>query len=760
MGYARPAQVGHGIHQRQFARAFIMAEMPVDTTREESMVATSRQRQLRPTHRIVNDAETSSNDSQQRIDPSKAICFISIDACMGSDLLNLRVLERLESLLPIQQYSSSEYVRLCHIENLSISATHTHSTPAGYLQYALYQITSWGLVEQVVDAYAEGIAQALKRAYDNLQPGHIHIAQDLLFNASINRSPTSYLLNPQYERNEYSREGDTDKTMLQLMFQNRTHHTLGLLNWFAVHGTSMNKSNTLISGDNKGYASYMMEKHMNGKYTFPGKGDFVAAFASTNFGDVSPNTNGARCLDTGLPCDDLLTSTCRGRPQLCVAHGPGKTMFESTEIIGRKQFDFALHLMHNHSNQARLDGPVRFRHSFVEMSNLTVILPNGQVVETCPAALGYSFVGGTTDGTTNFDITQGVNTSNPFYDMLSGFASVPTHKQIQCHHPKPILLNVGSVKRPYNWVPHLVPVSVFQIGDLYILNVPAEFTTMAGRRLRKAIHNVLVAHRIEHPTVVIAGVANSYTHYVTTYEEYQAQRYEAASTLYGPYTLNAYIQELVRITSDLIHNTASKSDAVMQDLSVQQISLVPPVEIDAIGWGYSFGSVAIDAREKYVRGNDTVVVSFRSANPRNNLRLEGTFLTVDFLTYDKGVWKTLYVDGDWCTQFVWKGGLSQFEESFAEIYWEIPTDTEQGLYRVCHYGTRKTVWGTVESMLYRLPAWLVSNILGSAVANALYHGFVLAFSTSKHLQLLASQFGRMRYEEFEGCSRPFLVTST
>lgn len=34
--------------------------------------------------------------------------------------------------------------------------------------------------------------------------------------------------------------------------------------------------------------------------------------------------------------------------------------------------------------------------------------------------------------------------------------------------------------------------------------------------------------------VVIAGPANAYGHYVTTREEYGVQRYEGASTLYGP----------------------------------------------------------------------------------------------------------------------------------------------------------------------------------------------------------------------------------
>ena len=33
--------------------------------------------------------------------------------------------------------------------------------------------------------------------------------------------------------------------------------------WYAVHCTSMNNTNQLISGDNKGHASYLMERDMN-----------------------------------------------------------------------------------------------------------------------------------------------------------------------------------------------------------------------------------------------------------------------------------------------------------------------------------------------------------------------------------------------------------------------------------------------------------------------------------------------------------------
>ncbi len=56
---------------------------------------------------------------------------------------------------------------------------------------------------------------------------------------------------------------------------------------------------------------------------------------------------------------------------------------------------------------------------------------------------------------------------------------------------------------------------------------------------------------VEDVRVVIAGLANTYSSYVTTFEEYGAQRYEGASTIFGPHTLDAYIQVRVAFASGL-----------------------------------------------------------------------------------------------------------------------------------------------------------------------------------------------------------------
>jgi len=53
---------------------------------------------------------------------------------------------------------------------------------------------------------------------------------------------------------------------------------------------------------------------------------------------------------------------------------------------------------------------------------------------------------------------------------------------------------------------------------------------MAGRRLRDAVKTVLSGSKGfgSNIHVVIAGLTNTYSQYVTTYEEYQVQRYEVS----------------------------------------------------------------------------------------------------------------------------------------------------------------------------------------------------------------------------------------
>ncbi|CAI0540489.1 unnamed protein product [Linum tenue] len=341
MGYAMMEQTTSGVHFRLRARSFIVAE------------------------------------------PGKnRVLFVNLDACMASQIVTIKVLERLKA----------RYGDLYTEKNVAISGIHTHAGPAGYLQYVVYTVTSLGFVRQSFDALVDGIEQSVIQAHDNLRPGSINVNAGEVMDAGINRSPSAYLNNPSEERSKY--KYDVDKEMTLIKFVDDEWGPIGSFNWFATHGTSMTNTNSLISGDNKGAAARFMEDWFEQNNSAssesvesagegiprrvssiipdvqshhrehellelaasfgstPGKPatrtlsvagrvrsalrkadkpSFVSAFCQSNCGDVSPNVLGAFCTDTGLPCD-FNHSTCDGKNELCVARGPGYPIPPSEEI--------------------------------------------------------------------------------------------------------------------------------------------------------------------------------------------------------------------------------------------------------------------------------------------------------------------------------------------------------------------------------------------------------------------------------------------
>ena len=86
----------------------------------------------------------------------------------------------------------------------------------------------------------------------------------------------------------------------------------------------------------------------------------------------------------------------------------------STKIIGARQFEKATDLFEKASE--KLIGKIDYVHTYVDFSNVTVTLPptsseggGKSTVTTCPAALGFSFAAGTTDGPGVFNFVQGDN---------------------------------------------------------------------------------------------------------------------------------------------------------------------------------------------------------------------------------------------------------------------------------------------------------------------------------------------------------------
>lgn len=287
---------------------------------------------------------------------------------------------------------------------------------------------------------------------------------------------------------------------------------------------------------------------------------------------------------------------------------------------------------------------------------------------------------------------QGENHTNPFWNFLGQFIIKPTEEQIACQYPKPILLDVGLAK-PYPWVPSILPFQLFVIGkDVAIMAEPGEMTTMAGRRLKSLVKKTLMSHgaATQDTVMVIAGLANAYCQYVTTFEEFIAQRYEAASTLYGPHTHAAYLQIFDQLATAIALNQPVPAGPMPRNVSTDQINVNIPVILDTHPIGKPFGSILVDAHSSYTHGQN-VQVEFVGGHPKNDYMLGKTFLTVE--RQSQTGWTVAFTDSDFATKMFWRRKL--VTESVITIEWHIDSDVPSGTYRIRHFGNSRDLFGKV-----------------------------------------------------------------
>nr|CAD7598359.1 unnamed protein product [Timema genevievae] len=615
--------------------------------------------------------------------------------CVGAGILNLRPYVGLFAswtyvLANLQKLYGGTYTE----HNLLLSGTHTHSAPGGFMMDLLYDISILGFLQETFDAYVDGITmvyspyqrpsvsntsqshgdldfltgglETLKRVKEgdfekNTRRGRIFINMGEVEGANINRSPTAYENNPETERRKYA--SNVDKTLVQLRFDSSEGQPLGALHWFAVHPTSMNNTNVFISSDNVGLASLLFEQRVE-PGSLPGKvthvtplslcreGSFVAGFASSNLGDVSPNTRGPRCEKSGLECD-VSSSTC-SRNEHCFSSGPGEDMVSSTRIIAEKLLDKAL-------------------------------------VNGCLPAMGYSFAAGTTDGPGAFTFKQGTKTTNPFWNVVRNFLAAPRLEDEECQGSKPILLETGRLKFPYSWQPSIVSTQLAVLGDVAIACVPGEFTTMAGRRLRDAVSEAFT-QKLHH--VVVAGLCNTYSSYITTKEEYDVQRYEGASTIFGPHTLQIYLEQYARLAEAIVTGFPVEPGPDPPVFSKRLLSFITPVIFDNPKFRYDYGDVLLHPPRQATPG-DKVTARFVSYFLFRMLEIQykivlQTPLVIVYLTADDE--KIEVRISAW---FEWIRTHKTLGTSEALITWQIPPDVVPGDYRIGHFGDYKYIFGGV-----------------------------------------------------------------
>lgn len=573
-------------------------------------------------------------------DPQRRIAFVIADLGSIEHHITLSVIDRLKPL----------YGETYNIANVIISATHTHAGPGGYWHSRSNLGLDGGFNPQHFKLIVDGIAASIISAHNDLQPGTVFHNKGKVTNAGVNRSVAAYVKNPQIEQDSYNENTPTQMSLIKFVDDSGP---IGALNWYALHPTAMNYHNRSISGDLKGYAALTMEQLQGTSYS--DKNDFVAAFAQADPGDVTPNTN--------------LDNT-----------GPGKTDVETTQIMGERQLEVALALFNN--AKVPLIGPIETRQIYVDLGNYRVEdhFTQSGAKNTCQSAYGYSFAGGSSeDGGGHFLFKEGMTEQHWFLDLLIGWltgAPKWTEAVRKCQAPKPILFETGSGEPPMQ--SQIRSITLARIGQLVILAMPTEVTTMSGRRLRDSLISQL-GDWAQH--VVLAGYSNGYAGYITTPEEYLAQQYEGGHTLHGRWTLPAYQQVVSHLANALETGSPVKSTIEYDDWRGKSPETpLQSTDTHRPPKGYRFGDPLPQHHSDYQTG-DTVILEFWSSNPSANYRTGNNFLLVEQKI--NGDWQTIATDNDWNTQVRWRVKRKSF---IATISWTISTGIPAGEYRISHQG--------------------------------------------------------------------------
>lgn len=609
-GYGDSAQTGRGVHMRQRVRAF-----------------------------VIEDRSSGEH-----------VAIVVADILSPSNAVRQAVLSRLNSRAP-GRWNQARVV---------ISSTHTHATPGGATYDQLHNVTTLGFHRRSFEAQVEAMVEAIVNADADRAEGRLRISRSELTDAGANRSIEAFRRNPADVQSALP--GGIDPASITLRFE-RGGSTDAVLNWFATHSTSLTNTNRLISGDNKGYAQYALERLDNGvDLMATTRPPFVAAFANANSGDITPNLN------------------------LAPGQGPTGDSFENMRIIGTRQADAVRAQLGSEGDP--VGNGLEARITYVDLRTYTIrpeFSGTGRTERTGWASLGTAFAAGSTEDGGGVSIFSEGLGGNPLLSTLQSWRYRTDRFEAAIQSPKVCLLPVGAM----DWVQQQVPVQLIRLGRYWLAAMPGEMTAATGVLYRRAVAAATGAQESE---VIVHGTCNGYTHYVTTPQEYESQQYEGAATLYGRFSAPAYCQILDELGRAIVAGTPVGLGGLPPNKSwtaVQSLQGQPPTDVPEFGrW---FGQV-IEQPADSAPGS-TVRARFVGAHPSNDQRRENTFLAVE--RNDGGTWVRVRDDQDFDTRFEWQDrGLGT---SRVTLSWTVPAGMP-GTYRFVYRGNRKTVLGTYQSV--------------------------------------------------------------
>jgi hypothetical protein len=426
-------------------------------------------------------------------------------------------------------------------QNVIDSATHTHSSQSGYMNFSGYNSilpsnsnpTFSGITNTKADPVmysfmTHQLAAAIRRANADLRPGAIGWGQTVLLGVTQNRSLGAHLAN--YGLGDGPNGGSVDQNpggypntidpavnVLRIDQYRRIRRTtrirrgrgyvkrtktvtrrvpVGIYSTFANHGTVDHENFQYYSGDHQGAAERTVEAAIRTAGHVPASQDVINAFANSDAGDM---TSGIQY------------------------NGPA-----AAQYVGQREAAAMLAAW-------RQAGRAMTRHPALAVRFTRVCMCGQQTsagaIDSTPW-IGKAAGAGSEEGRTIFYYDGVANEG----DKLPVSIGPQGDKQLA-------LDEAGNV-------PQAVPFTALRLGDGLITTVPGEPTVGTGAAIRDAVSAAIAGSGIHH--VVIVGYAGDYLSYFTTPAEYEQQAYEGGFTLYGHYSSLVLESTLSTLAKDAI----------------------------------------------------------------------------------------------------------------------------------------------------------------------------------------------------------------
>lgn len=413
-------------------------------------------------------------------------------------------------------------------EAINISATHTHQGPGNYLtavSYNQYGSKYGGFDERLLEFLADRIASAIDSAMIDafangpakLSLRHADVSSGLL----LNRSPVTFLSNwnaqrimdalhdpsakstrsrdcrPILEQGEAREKGwdargcprlravDPNMTILEVT---RADGRVGLLVFLSVHPTVLINSAPFFSSDFVGAAVSRLEGESAVEHGRPQ----VVGFFNGAEGDVIPRRWTRDLMDVQRLGDTLVAN------------------------------------IRNVLREPPEDLPVPrivTRGAMLRPGHLYGKAPWGDVRLPRSPLMGAAGLAGPEDDRTLF------------YELgwHEGLNDVPGEGQggkLGAFDSPLLRVRLTHLLAPDYAFPRELPVRYAELGALKLVSMPGELSTASGRMLRELLGG---QGRVE-----ILGLANEYTSYVATPDEYEVHDYMADATLWGPNEIRVF----------------------------------------------------------------------------------------------------------------------------------------------------------------------------------------------------------------------------